>query len=132
MGWYFDYQTANRRFPALLLSGLAGLAMLLASIGLYGLVSYFVTQRMKEFGIRIALGAQTRDVICMVMKQGLQLTFAGLVCGLACAWAVTRFISALLFAVRPHDRFTFCSDLLPPLRSSGTRLLVTSTPCRDS
>jgi putative ABC transport system permease protein len=107
MQWYVDYQTADRRFPTLLLSGFAGLALLLASIGLYGLISYLVAQRTKELGIRIALGAQTSDVIGMVMKQGLRLVVAGLLIGVAGAWAMTRFIAALLFAIQPNDSLTF-------------------------
>jgi putative ABC transport system permease protein len=107
MDWYFDYQTANRRFPTLLLGGFAGLAMLLASIGLYGLLSYAVAQRTKELGIRMALGAQRNDVIGMVMKQGMRLVIAGILVGLAGAWATTRFMAALLFGVRPNDSLTF-------------------------
>lgn len=107
MDWYFDYQTANRRFPTLLLSGFAGLAMLLASIGLYGLISYAVAQSTKELGIRMALGAQKKDVVGMVVKQGLRLAIAGLVMGLVGAWVTTRFMSALLFAIRPNDGMTF-------------------------
>ena len=107
MDWYYDYQTANRRFPTLLLSGFAGLAMLLASIGLYALISYAVAQRTKELGIRMALGAQKHDVIGMVMKQGFSLAVAGIVIGLAGAWATTRFMAALLFAIRPSDSWTY-------------------------
>ena len=107
MEWYFDYQTTNRRFPTLLLSGFAGLAMLLASLGLYGLISYVVAQRTKELGIRIALGAQRSEVISMVMKQGLRLVVAGLLAGLAGAWAMSRFIAALLFGIRSSDSLTF-------------------------
>ena len=106
MEWYFDYQTANRRFPTLLLSGFAVMAMLLASLGLYGLMSSVVAQRTKELGIRIALGAQKSEVIGMVMKQGLRLIGAGLLAGLAGAGAITRFMAALLFAIRPNDSFT--------------------------
>ena len=107
MKWYFNYQTANRRFPTVLLSIFAGIATSLAAIGLYGVISYFVAQRTKEWGIRIALGAQTRDVVGTVMKQGLQLVIGGLVFGLAGAWAITRFIQALLFATQPNDIATF-------------------------
>lgn len=107
MEWYFEYQTANRRFPTLLLSGFAGLAMTLASVGLYGLMSYVVAQRTKELGIRIALGAQKSEVIGMVIKQGLRFVVAGLLAGLAGAWATTRFLAALLFAIRPNDGLTF-------------------------
>jgi putative ABC transport system permease protein len=109
MEWYIDYQTADRRFPTLLLSGFAGLALLLASVGLYGLISYLVAQRTKEFGIRIALGAQPGDVTRLVMKQGLLLVAAGLVIGLVGAWAMTRFIAALLFAIQPDDGPTFAA-----------------------
>lgn len=107
MDWYFDYQTANRRFPTFLLTGFAGFAMILASIGLYGLISYVVAQRTKEFGIRMALGAQRGDVIRMVMRQGLSLAIAGIVIGLAGAWATTRFMAAFLFAIRPNDGWTY-------------------------
>jgi putative ABC transport system permease protein len=107
MEWYVDYQTAGRRFPTLLLSGFAGLALLLATIGLYGLISYLVAQRTKEVGIRIALGARKSDVTGLMMKQGLRLVVAGLLAGLAGAWAITRFIAALLFAIQPNDSLTF-------------------------
>jgi putative ABC transport system permease protein len=106
MAWYFDYQTADRRFPTILLSGFAGLAVTLASIGLYGLMSYIVTRQKKELGIRIALGAQKGDVIGMIMKQGLRLVVAGLLAGLVGASAMTRFIAALLFAIQPNDTLT--------------------------
>jgi putative ABC transport system permease protein len=106
MQWYVDYQTTNRRFPTFLLNAFAGLALLLASIGLYGLISYLVAQRTKEFGIRIALGARTSDVTGMVMKQGLRLAAAGLLIGLAGAWAMTRLIAASLFAIQPNDGLT--------------------------
>lgn len=107
MTWYFNYQTANRRFPALLLSAFAGAAMLLATVGLYGLISYLVSQRTKELGIRIALGAQRSDVIGLVLKHGFRLVVAGLLIGLTGAWAMTRFIAALLFAIGPTDTATF-------------------------
>jgi putative ABC transport system permease protein len=107
MTWYFNYQTANRRFPALLLSAFAVAAMLLAGVGLYGLITYLVAQRTKELGIRIALGARRSDVIGMVLKHGFQLVVAGLLLGLTGAWAMTRFIAALLFAIRPNDTATF-------------------------
>lgn len=106
MDWYFNYQTANRRFPTFLLGAFAGIAMLLASIGLYGLISHIVGQTTKDLGIRIALGAQKKDVVGMVMKQGLSLVAAGLVVGLSGAWAATRFISAFLFGTGPNEGLT--------------------------
>jgi putative ABC transport system permease protein len=106
MEWYVDYQTTNRRFPTLVLAAFAGLALLLAGVGLYGLISYVVAQRTQEFGIRMAPGARASDVTGIVMKQGLWLVGAGLLIGLAGAWAMTRFIAALLFATRPDDGLT--------------------------
>ena len=109
MDYYVSEQTANRRSPTLLLVAFAGTAVLLAVIGLYGLLSFLVTQRRQELGIRLALGAQTRDVTRLVMNQGLRLVLVGLVLGLGGAWAMTRFISALLFAIQPNDAWTFAS-----------------------
>jgi len=90
------------------LAGFFGiLALLLVSIGLYGLVAYSVTQRTGEIGIRMALGAQPADVMLMVIREVLLLVFGGLVCGVAAAAAVTRVVSTLLFGLTPNDPFTF-------------------------
>jgi predicted permease len=107
MGWYINYQTADWQFPTYLLGGFSVLALALASIGLYGLMSYLVTQRNKELGIRRALGAQTAELMRMVMSQGLRLAGLGLVLGMAGAWGAARLLAALLFAVRPDDALTF-------------------------
>jgi predicted permease len=90
------------------LSGLFGaLAMLLACIGLYGLVSYDAARRRREIGIRMALGAERRDVLKMVVGQGFKLVLIGLVIGVAGALALTRFLASLLYGVEPTDPFTF-------------------------
>ncbi len=89
-----------------LLGGFALLAMVLASIGIYGVMSYSVAQRTREIGVRIALGAQTRDVLKMVLSQALGLTAIGLALGLVGAFALTRFL-ATLFEVKPTDLTTF-------------------------
>jgi putative ABC transport system permease protein len=98
---------AQRRFAVLLLSIFSVVALLLACVGLYGVMSYRVSQRTHEIGIRMALGAQARDVLGMVVRQGMLLTGIGVVIGLAASIAFTRFISDLLFGVQPTDPMTF-------------------------
>src|SRR5205823_11944139 len=98
---------AQRRLSVQLLGGFAGVAMLLAAIGLYGVLAYSVTQRTQEIGIRMALGAQPVDVLKLVLGQGMSLTAIGIVAGLAGALAVTRLMSSLLYDVKPFDPATF-------------------------
>ena len=99
---------AARRFTLLVFLAFSMSALLLASIGLYGVVSYGVAQRTREFGIRVALGAKRADVLRLVLVEGTQLVVLGLAAGLIGALTVTRFISSLLFGVRPNDALTFC------------------------
>jgi putative ABC transport system permease protein len=94
-------------FYATLLASFAGLALALASVGIYGALSYSVERRTREIGVRIALGAQRKDVLSLVVGQGLKLALLGLSLGLVAAWAVTRFIETLLHGVRPTDPVTF-------------------------
>src|SRR6185436_16507933 len=98
---------AARRFNMLLLSLFAGLALLLAAVGVYGVMSYAVTQRTHEIGIRMALGAQMGNVMRLVMKSGLTIAMVGVALGLAGAFALTRLMRTLLFAVEPTDTATF-------------------------
>jgi len=86
-----------------------GLALVLAAVGIYGLLSYAVAQRTQEMGIRIALGAQVTDVLGLIMKQGLLLVVAGEVLGLIGSFALTRVIGSLLFGVTPTDTTTFAA-----------------------
>ncbi len=97
----------SRRAPMVLCLIFAGLALLLAAIGLYGVLAYTVTQRTRELGIRMALGAQSPDVLRMVMGQGLRLAALGLLMGAAAAFALTRTMTSLLFEVKPSDPAVF-------------------------
>jgi putative ABC transport system permease protein len=96
-----------RKFQTQLIGAFAVTALLLAALGLYGLMSYLVAQRTKEIGIRVALGAQRRDVLKMVIRQGMAVALTGLSIGLAVALAVTRLMRGLLFGVTATDPATF-------------------------
>ena len=98
---------ANRRFTMILMSWFAGLAVLLASIGIYGVTSYVVGRQTHEIGIRLALGAERRDVLRMVLGKGAKLAFAGVALGLCAAFGLTRLMASLLFSVTAHDPLTF-------------------------
>ena len=98
---------AQRRFNMLLFGIFAGLALLLASVGIYGVLAYTVTQRMREIGIRIALGASARNVAGLVLRQGLLLALAGVLIGGGAAFALTRWMESLIFGVSPTDPITF-------------------------
>jgi len=100
---------AERRLSMMLLSAFAVLALSLASIGIYGVISYVVAQRTKEIGIRMAMGARRGDVLTMVARQGLHLIVIGLLCGAAGALMATRALSTLLFGVKPFDLPTFAA-----------------------
>ena len=97
----------RRKFAMLLLSIFAGLAMLLAAIGLYGVMSYTVSQRTHEIGIRMALGARKEDVLKLVVGQGMRLAGLGVAAGMVFSIALTRLMSSLLFGVSPRDPITF-------------------------
>ncbi|MBI4661307.1 MAG: ABC transporter permease [Verrucomicrobia bacterium] len=102
-----ESSVAQRKLSVRLLSGFAVVALLLAAIGLYGVLAYSVTQRTREIGIRTALGAQRPDVIGLVLRQGMKLAGLGILIGLGGAFALTNFIRSLLFGVAPTDPLTF-------------------------
>ncbi|HET9839202.1 MAG TPA: ABC transporter permease [Candidatus Angelobacter sp.] len=98
---------ASERFSMALLGIFAALALALAAIGIYGVLSYMVSQRTREIGVRMALGAQQLDVLRLVMKDGVRMTLAGLLIGLAAAFGLTRLMRSMLFGVGPGDPLTF-------------------------
>ena len=113
---------APRRFNMLLLGIFAGVALVLAAVGLYGVMSYSVTWRTHEIGIRMALGAKRSDVLRLVVRQGMTMTLIGLVIGLAGAFFMSRLLIGLLYGVSPTDPLTFTAV-------SITLLLVALLAC---
>jgi putative ABC transport system permease protein len=100
---------AEQRFQMLLLIVFAGVAVALAMIGVFGVLSYSVNQRMNEFGVRVALGAAPHRILSLVLRQAGALIALGVLCGLGGAWALTRLVSHLLFHVEPHDGLTYAA-----------------------
>jgi putative ABC transport system permease protein len=124
---YFAQSVAVPGFVALLVSSFAGLAVLLASVGVYGVMSYIVVQRTREIGVRVALGAEQRDVLKLVVRQGAKPTLIGLAIGVAGALALSRFLSALLYGIRPTDPLTF---LVVSLILTAVALIASYIPAR--
>ena len=111
----------------LLMSVFGGSALMLAAVGIYGLLSYSVQQRKQELGIRMALGAESGAVRNMVVFQGMRLTSAGVAIGIAAAFGLTRFIAAFLFGVAPWDPMVF---ITVPLFLGGVALCAVWLPAR--
>jgi predicted permease len=122
-----DTALAPQRLSTTLLAVFAAAALLMASVGLYGVLSYSVAQRTREIGVRMALGAKRRDVVALVAGQGLVLTAMGLGIGLAAAFGVTRVMRSLLYNTQPHDPATF---LTVPLVIAGVALAACYLPAR--
>jgi putative ABC transport system permease protein len=99
--------TSGRRFNLILLTAFATVALILALVGIYGVMSYAVTQRTHEIGIRVAMGARGRDVFRLVEGEGMILALIGIAIGLVGAFALTRLMTSMLFAVEPTDPATF-------------------------
>jgi ABC-type antimicrobial peptide transport system permease subunit len=101
-----------RRYPSYLIGSFAALALVLAVVGLYGLIVHMVLQRTREIGIRVALGAQRHDIMRIVLRQGIRATLAGVAIGVAAGRVLTRLLRSLLFGVTPGDWLTFLSVAL--------------------
>jgi putative ABC transport system permease protein len=97
------------RFSVLLLAGFAGMALLLAVVGIYSVMSYSVSRRTHEIGIRVSLGASQSDVLLLVVRQGMLLALAGAVIGIAGALVLSRLMTSLLYGVAPTDPITFAA-----------------------
>jgi ABC-type antimicrobial peptide transport system permease subunit len=113
----------------MLLGLFAAMALLLAAVGLYGIIAYSVSQRLQEIGIRLALGADRRDVVRLILRQGVSLTLLGLAAGLAIALIVgaTGLLSELLYEVKAYDLLTFA---LVPLVLIAVTLIASFLPAR--
>jgi putative ABC transport system permease protein len=118
---------SEQRFAMTLLAVFAGVAMILAAVGIYGVTSYAVSQRSHEIGIRMALGAHKQDVLKLVLAQGLRLVIVGVAIGLAGAFALTRVMSGLLFGVSPTDLITFT---VTAITLTGVALAASVIPAR--
>lgn len=127
MEQWLSESLARRRFAMLMLGLFALVAMLLAGVGIYGVMSYTVAQRTREIGIRVALGAQTRDVLRLIVRQGMSLAGIGVGLGLVAAIAATRLMVSLLFGVRATDPITFAAIAL---LLAGVTLLACWIPAR--
>lgn len=117
--------TSMQRFAVLLMSVFGGSALLLAAIGIYGLMAYTVEQRRQEIGIRLALGASAGGVRNMVVRQGMVLALSGVFIGIAAAWALARVLASALFGIKPHDPVAFVSV---PLILGAVALLAVWIP----
>ena len=122
-----DESVAPRRFNMALLGLFACVAVALAVVGIYGVMSYAVSRRTHEIGVRVALGAQGRDVLRLVLRQGMWLALSGVVTGLAIAYAATRVMSSLLYGVSATDTLTFA---LVSLLLTAAALLACLIPAR--
>jgi ABC-type antimicrobial peptide transport system permease subunit len=124
-----DNSLAARRFSITLLAIFAGIAVLLACIGIYGVLSYLVTQRTREIGVRMALGARTRDVLAMVIRQGMTPAILGIVSGILVSTVVSRLIQSQLFGTSALDPLVYMTT---PVLLAGVALFACLLPARKA
>ena len=118
----FDRSLAGRRFSLVLIAVFSGGALVLATLGVYGLIAYLVTQRTREIGIRMALGAESADVVALIVGRGVRLAVIGVAVGSASALGLTRLLDGMLFGVTATDPIAFASVMA---------ITLTRRPCRD-
>jgi ABC-type antimicrobial peptide transport system permease subunit len=127
MGDVLEQSTSRQRFNMLLMTVFACVALLLAALGIYGLMAYSVQQRRAEIGIRLALGAEVSRVRTMIVVQGMRLAIVGVIIGVSFAFSLTRFISSFLFSIKPWDPVSF---IAVPIVLSAVALLALWFPAR--
>ena len=127
LDYYYTRSMARTSFMLVMLALAGGMALLLGIVGLYGVIAYSVSQRTHEIGIRMALGAQKRDVLKLVVNGGMGLTVIGMGVGVASALVLTRFLSSLLYGVKPNDPLTF---IVVSLVLAAVALLASYIPAR--
>jgi putative ABC transport system permease protein len=123
----FSASVAQQRFSMLVVGLFAGLALVLATVGIYGVMAYSVTQRSHEIGVRMALGARTSQVLKLILKDGMALALLGVAIGLAAAFGLTRLMTTLLFEVTPTDAATL---IVVPLTILVVALVACYIPAR--
>jgi putative ABC transport system permease protein len=126
-----DDSVAQPRFRATLLTILAGIALVLASVGIYGVMAYYVTQRTHEIGVRMALGARRGDILKLVLRQGLTLVVIGIVVGLVAMLPLSRVISSLFFGISPTDVATFAGIPLLAIVVAATAIYIPARRAMD-
>ena len=112
VGYYYAQSTARTSFTLVMLAVAGAMALLLGMVGIYGVISYSVTQRIREIGIRMALGAQRSMIVLLFVRDGLLLTGIGILCGVVTAFATVRLMQSLLFGVSPYDPVTYIAITL--------------------
>jgi putative ABC transport system permease protein len=122
-----DVSLAPRRFSSVLVGGFAAVALLLASIGIYGLLAYMVGQRTHEIGVRVALGAQPSDILTLILRRGVLFSSAGILAGLFLAAIAAPLMASLLYGVRPIDPLVF---LVVPAVFLVVAVLASLVPAR--